>query len=152
MQNNKNLNSAGVPRPTRWNNGNQEYLGKDLYAEYLKSKTWKNKKKKYKGSGFPTSCWACSSNEKIEFHHRTYGRLGWEPMTDIIALCRKCHQEVTDMYNQFIKKSNDLLWSTTNKFVIDKRKMLSLNPLPDQLFNNNLIKKPHNVIHKLIKS
>ncbi len=143
-------NKAGVPRPNKWNKGDQVYLGKELYLKYLQSKNWYNKKKKYKKSGFPLNCWACESNKKIEFHHRIYGRLGWEAMTDIVPLCNLCHKELTDIYNNLEYKDN-LLWSLTNSFIRRKRKSLSLENLPDQFFDDKLILKPHNVLHKVIK-
>lgn len=146
---NKQINSAGIQRPEKWQKGNQVYLGKDLYLSYLKSKNWKNKKKKYLNSGLKTDCWACDSNKKIEFHHRFYGRLGWEAMTDIVTLCRQCHQEVTEFYNKLDNYSKDSLWNTTNNYIKQKRKLNGLNDLSDKLFNDKLLTKPHNVMHKI---
>ncbi len=31
----------------------------------------------------------------IEVHHATYERLGREAVGDLLALCRRCHREVT---------------------------------------------------------
>jgi len=145
----KQFNSAGIQKPKRWHKGDQAYLGKELYTSYIKSKNWKNKKKKYLSSGFKINCWACDSDKKIEFHHRFYGRLGWEPMTDVVTLCRECHQEVTEIYNKLDNYSKNSLWNTTNKYIKQKRKLNGLYDLSDKLFDDKLLTRPHNKAHKI---
>jgi hypothetical protein len=73
-------------------------------------------------------------------------------MTDLVPLCRNCHQEVTDIYNKLDRKSNELLWDTTTIFIIDKRKSGGLPELPAQFFSSKLMQKPHNVIGKVLKN
>lgn len=146
---NKQVNSVGIPRPSKWHKGNQSFLGKELYLSYIKSKNWKLKKKKFLKSGFKINCWACDSNKKIEFHHRFYGRLGWEPMTDIVTLCKECHQEVTNIYNKLNYYSQNSLWNITNNYIKEKRKINGLEMLSEKLFDDKLITKPHNVMHKI---
>ncbi|WP_343060446.1 helix-turn-helix domain-containing protein [Paenibacillus phyllosphaerae] len=61
------------------------------YAEYLKTAHWK----KLRGTvlkRFEYRCAICNSNESIEVHHRTYERRGEERLTDLTALCDKCHE------------------------------------------------------------
>jgi hypothetical protein len=128
-----------------WKKGKQENLGKDSYLDYLKSLHWHNKKKKYRQSGFIQSCWACSSTKKIEFHHRTYNRLGCEAMSDIIPLCTVCHSDLTAKYKSYSGYSDTFLWEFTTEYVTKKRESLSLSPIPNNLFSVKLITQPHNV-------
>jgi hypothetical protein len=37
-------------------------------------------------------CAVCNSSHQLDVHHRTYERLGAERLTDLLVLCRKCHQ------------------------------------------------------------
>jgi hypothetical protein len=37
-------------------------------------------------------CQVCYSDSILEAHHRTYERWGEELSSDLVALCRKCHQ------------------------------------------------------------
>lgn len=39
-----------------------------------------------------TDCWGCGSPPPVQFHHRTYDRLGDEDLRDLIPLCDKCHK------------------------------------------------------------
>lgn len=139
-----------IERPVKWHKGKQVWVGKDEYILYLKSKTWKNKKNKYKKSGFPTFCWACEAQNNIQFHHRTYNRLGWEPMSDIIPLCASCHNELSDEYKTHTSLDKNSLWNFTTDYVNNKRILLNLSPLSLKLFSESLITKPHNVMHKIV--
>jgi hypothetical protein len=131
-----------------WKKGKQENLGKESYHSYLNSLQWQKKKKDYRKSGFITSCWACGSNKKIEFHHRTYNRLGCEAMSDIVALCTICHSDLTFKYKSYSGYSDTFLWEFTTEYVTKKRQTLSLEPIPSHLFNLKLITQPHNVPHR----
>lgn len=69
------------------------------YAEYLKSPEWKEKRKmvmqrdKY-------ICQSCLVEDAREVHHLTYRHLYNEPLFDLVAVCRDCHQSITDMDNK----------------------------------------------------
>jgi 5-methylcytosine-specific restriction endonuclease McrA len=41
-------------------------------------------------------CELCGQHEAREAHHTTYERIGEERPDDMMALCRRCHQHVTD--------------------------------------------------------
>lgn len=145
-------NSAGVPRPTKWSKGNQVYLGQELYLSYLKSSKWSQKKKQYKRSGFKLDCWACDSTLNIQYHHRTYGRLGWEALSDIIPLCKNCHEDLTEQYKSKEFKNANHIWIETTEYIKNKRNSLSLFPMPERLFSLKLITNPHNSSKKIIKT
>lgn len=37
------------------------------------------------------ACALCSETSRLEVHHRTYARLGFEQPEDVIVLCTTCH-------------------------------------------------------------
>jgi hypothetical protein len=131
-----------------WKKGKQENLGRESYTDYLNSLQWKKKKKKYRKSGFLQCCWACEATEKIEFHHRTYNRLGCEAMSDILPLCSFCHKDLTIKYKSHSGYSDTFLWEFTSKYVISRRSYLGLSPIESRFLNIKLIKSPHNIAHK----
>lgn len=71
-----------------------------VYEKYLKSPEWKAKRKlvlerdKYK-------CLSCLSAEATEVHHITYRHLGNEPLFELVSICRRYHQEIYHMDNNY---------------------------------------------------
>lgn len=67
--------------------------GADLstYRAYLQSRVWKVRAARAKRWGFCQRCGAESPT--LDAHHLTYERLGAERPSDLIALCRRCHQQ-----------------------------------------------------------
>jgi hypothetical protein len=63
------------------------------YAQYLASEMWSAAKDRYRRSWLPQECLGCGS-ARVEYHHRTYMRLGAEMPTDLVPLCRRCHGRV----------------------------------------------------------
>lgn len=65
------------------------------YSEYLNSQRWKNlrevlflKTGKY--------CKGCGTTYGImHAHHMDYSRLGCERISDLVVLCKKCHDDLT---------------------------------------------------------
>ena len=63
---------------------------KDNYHEYLKSDAWQAKRQIIlKRAGY--KCRQCG-DRATEIHHETYERIYNEHLSDLTALCRKCHQ------------------------------------------------------------
>lgn len=68
------------------------------YSAYLLSDEWKQRRigcliragKK---------CEACSSKKRLQAHHLTYARIFSEPLSDLMALCVPCHEQI----EQFVK-------------------------------------------------
>lgn len=61
------------------------------YREYLQTPEWRekrNQKVEEAGGG----CQLRDQTGALDVHHRTYANRGHEPMTDLIALCRECHE------------------------------------------------------------
>ena len=58
------------------------------YEHYIRSRTWKEKSATVKKTGV---CSSCGRKTRLDAHHKTYARLGFEQDSDLIALCRECH-------------------------------------------------------------
>lgn len=66
-------------------------LGAMPYWEYLNTPEWQNRRKlKLKDAGY--RCQLCNSDGTLDVHHRTYENRGNEPLSDLIVLCRPCHE------------------------------------------------------------
>ena len=65
------------------------------YRDYLKTPWWNfvhDRTIKRAKDG----CELCQDTRATEAHHTTYERIGCERPDDMVALCRHCHQHVTD--------------------------------------------------------
>lgn len=63
----------------------------ESYAAYLQTEHWKAKR----GEALRVAgdkCQVCASVEQLEVHHNDYSRLGGELRTDLVVLCRDCHE------------------------------------------------------------
>jgi 5-methylcytosine-specific restriction endonuclease McrA len=67
-------------------------LGYRTYSDYTRSAHWRDVKARYRASDLPQAC-RCGE-EKVQYHHKTYERLGAEELTDIEPLCSRCHTVV----------------------------------------------------------
>ena len=66
------------------------------YVEYIGSEAWRRNPARLKAlSDADGRCRLCHGNGGLEVHHSNYERLGRELESDLIALCRACHREVT---------------------------------------------------------
>jgi 5-methylcytosine-specific restriction endonuclease McrA len=78
---------------------------KDSYQNYLNSAEWRVKSERVKRKA-GHRCQVCNSPHNLHAHHRTYENKGNEPDSDLIALCRECHQlfhEKRDLYIEPVK-------------------------------------------------
>lgn len=76
--------------------GNKKHLSKE-YKRYIASSKWYYKRMdalEFHGK----KCKACGSVQKLDVHHLTYDRLGNEFLSDLIILCRPCHDEEHSKY------------------------------------------------------
>ena len=84
----------------------QKYWGKEArerYRRYLQSDAWKTKRKAVlQAAGF--RCRRCGA-PATEVHHETYKRIYKERMSDLTALCSKCHETVHTRTPKRKKKS-----------------------------------------------
>lgn len=69
------------------------------YAKYIQSDEWKEKREErlfldgYK-------CRFCGSAINLTVHHVTYKNIPNEDMTDLVSLCRTCHNKLHEIDNQ----------------------------------------------------
>lgn len=61
------------------------------YREYLQTPEWREKRNQ-KVDEAGGGCQLCDQTGPLDVHHRTYTNRGHEPMTDLIVLCRGCHE------------------------------------------------------------
>lgn len=60
------------------------------YREYLQTPEWRLRRNDaLRRARF--ACQICSSQDRLQVHHRTYARRGQERNADIIVLCASCH-------------------------------------------------------------
>jgi hypothetical protein len=55
---------------------------------------------------------ASSEYRRLDLHHRTYKRLGYETEHDFVLICERCHPGVHNTFN----KGRKSLWTTTRKY------------------------------------
>ena len=66
---------------------------KKKYHDYLKTDSWRKKRKKVLIRDNWT-CQKCHEQRASDIHHLTYVRIFRERMEDLMAVCRKCHEEL----------------------------------------------------------
>ena len=66
------------------------------YADYIRSPEWSATRSRFLRSRlFTGRCVVCGRRAPtFDVHHKTYRRLGHERLTDLQALCRRCHDRV----------------------------------------------------------
>ena len=75
------------------------------YRLYLQTQHWKDtRSEKLHITG--KICEACASDREINVHHKNYDFLGFERMSDLATLCRKCHELVHYLQKTKIKHRN----------------------------------------------
>ena len=65
------------------------------YKSYLNSSKWKAKRDaKLKQAGYKCEkCGVSKYSKKLEVHHKHYQNLGNEKLSDLIVLCKDCHEK-----------------------------------------------------------
>lgn len=66
---------------------------REEYKEYLKSNTWKEKRRKVlKRDRYRCKGKNCKAKSKLSVHHKKYPEeFGKEPLTYLVTLCNSCH-------------------------------------------------------------
>lgn len=66
------------------------------YQQYLRSEAWRKVKLRYLRSARSKDCSICGEpwSNAMEFHHRTYERLGRERLSDLQVVCHGCHEAI----------------------------------------------------------
>lgn len=92
-----NHTTALQPKPVVIKPHTSTYVTFDKQA-YLKSSQWQTLRKKVLKRDAYT-CQSCqTSGIPLEVHHITYIRLGNENISDLVSVCRYCHQAIHDKY------------------------------------------------------
>lgn len=68
-------------------------LGFVTYDEYLESSYWDDARIRWQLAGMPEECLICNRPD-YNLHHRSYERVGEEPVGHLVALCDPHHYEV----------------------------------------------------------
>jgi hypothetical protein len=64
------------------------------YSEFLQTPEWLEKRAQVlERDGH--RCVVCNSKDRLEVHHRTYERRGYERLSDLTTLCHECHELFT---------------------------------------------------------
>lgn len=87
------------------------------YSKYLLSEEWKEKRwLVLERDGHV--CAVCTSNEELQIQHRTYDHVGDEPLEDLITICKKHHEAITnvDRKHRYAKKKLEV-----SDIIIEKR-------------------------------
>jgi len=62
----------------------------NFYKKYLGSAQWKKRRLQVlERAG--DKCERCGSDVELEVHHLNYERLGREDLSDLLAVCKRCH-------------------------------------------------------------
>jgi 5-methylcytosine-specific restriction endonuclease McrA len=65
----------------------------DHYAEYLDSPAWADTRAAALArAGHRCQSLGCGVTTGLDVHHRSYDRLGGEDWSDLLVLCRACHE------------------------------------------------------------
>lgn len=67
------------------------YMTRQEYRDYIRSKTWKDKRKEVLKRDGHKCCHCGSLYGDLQIHHVTYIRLGAELLEDLLTLCDACH-------------------------------------------------------------
>lgn len=64
---------------------------RETYGDYLQTELWAVRLKRALNKAL-FACQVCKDTERLEVHHNTYKRIGSELDSDLIVLCRGCHE------------------------------------------------------------
>lgn len=74
----------------------QDETRQENYNAYMQSPDWKKRREQVLKRDHYT-CQACLSATATDAHHKTYDHFGNEPLFDLVAVCRPCHEIITAM-------------------------------------------------------
>jgi 5-methylcytosine-specific restriction endonuclease McrA len=88
------------------------------HGAYLRSPQWKAKAGMVmRRDGFV--CQACLQNPATQVHHLTYDRWGHEPLFDLVAVCKPCHDTITAISRGELKAEPDLTHTDNGRYYDD---------------------------------
>lgn len=95
----------------------KEYDPEDIdFYQYIKTQAWEEMRQKvFRRDGF--QCVVCKEAKNLNVHHITYDNLGAEKESDLVTLCRDCHEKVHagDTVENMIGTRQYALWKAEAK-------------------------------------
>lgn len=85
--------------------GRDRELSSLPYREYLKTDHWQFLRRRLLDRAGRTCRCCYAENVLLDVHHLSYGRLGREPESDLVVICRPCHKMVHEALDIFGKKA-----------------------------------------------
>jgi hypothetical protein len=72
----------------------KEYDPEEIdYYKYIQTQAWEETRQKvFRRDGF--RCVICNEAKDLNVHHITYENLGAEKVSDLVTLCRDCHEHI----------------------------------------------------------
>jgi hypothetical protein len=117
------LVSASQPRPLAHRSDVQPRYGR----AYLRSAWWRQLREAYAAHPDAPHCCAVCATPRYEHHHRSYERLGAEPVSDLIALCHPHHQALHRAH----RRAGGDLETFSDAWIAVARRRYATAPLPD---------------------
>lgn len=97
-------------------------LRRSEYRNYIQSDRWAAKKREYWASKLIQHCYVCERSDlTLDLHHKTYKRLGYEKLQDLIPLCREHHEETHKLHRENIERRKKFIEENEQKGVKLKR-------------------------------
>lgn len=92
-----------------------------VYEDYIKhSPIWKEKARKIRERD--GVCRRCESGKQLHVHHKHYRSLGCELDSDLVLLCKSCHDKLHKLHSKLKRKWG--LEYLTDMFVKKKERYL----------------------------
>jgi len=85
---------ASLQQQCDFENAQSNKVWWEWYSEYLRSAVWQRRHQAVmrRARGI---CEACQIAAATQVHHLTYAHVGREPLFDLVAICTKCHEQIT---------------------------------------------------------
>lgn len=88
--------------------GTRDFAWEKKYTDYIQSPEWRQKRREAITRAM-NRCERCQrlshDNRGLEVHHKTYKNFGNEPLTDLEALCKNCHERADEERRKGKKKN-----------------------------------------------
>ena len=93
------------------NNRSSAWSKNEYYNRYINSRAWSEKRRQVMArDGNLCVC----GDEAKEVHHKTYLNVGKENLSELVSLCKDCHDKYHDHYPKKVKSYED-----PNKVIVD---------------------------------
>ncbi len=121
-----------------------KYSRKEYRDEYLKSDHWKTLRGYIVKSG--VLCFKCKDSPATDAHHLNYKNIVDVKITDLVPLCRPCHELVEEAKRvRLIKRyhsAGKVLWVSQEEVDARKKKFSDMVPIPSHMIDRILSHGP----------